>query len=113
MKGHGVVKKILSMEINRYREANKLYLSQKKYIEKVLEHFGMQGSKLVSTSLVAHFKLSSALSPQMRNEGSMSHIPYVSATRSIMYAIVCNRLNISHVVSVVSRYMDHPRKIHW
>ena len=43
MKGHGVAKKILSMEINRYREANKLYLSQKKYIEKVLELFGMQG----------------------------------------------------------------------
>ena len=43
----------------------------------------------------------------------MSHVPYASATRSIMYAIVCTRLNISHVVRVMSRYMDHPRKIHW
>ena len=43
----------------------------------------------------------------------MSHVPYVSAVGSIMYAMVYTRPNISHVVSVVSRYMDCPGKIHW
>ena len=43
----------------------------------------------------------------------MSHVPYASAVRSIMYVMVCTRPNISHAVSVVSRYMDRPRKIHW
>ena len=63
MKDLGAVKKILGMEIHRDRKVWKLYLSWKKYIEKVLERFEMQGSKLVSTPLASHFKLFSALSP--------------------------------------------------
>ena len=63
MKELGAVKKILGMETHKDRKVWKLYLSWKKYIEKVLECFGMQRSKLVSTPLAAHFKLSSALSP--------------------------------------------------
>ena len=43
----------------------------------------------------------------------MSHVPYASTVGSIMYVMVCTRLEISHAVSVVSRYMDRPRKIHW
>ena len=42
MKDLGATKKILGMEIHRDREASKLFLSHKSYIEKVLEHFGMQ-----------------------------------------------------------------------
>ena len=43
----------------------------------------------------------------------MSHVPYASTVGSIMYVMVCTRLEISHAVSVVSRYMDHLEKIHW
>ena len=43
----------------------------------------------------------------------MSHVPYASAVGIILYAMVCTRLDISHPVSVVSKYMDHLRKIHW
>ena len=43
----------------------------------------------------------------------MLHVPYASAVGNIMYAMVCTMLDISHAVSVVSRYMDRPRKIHW
>ena len=41
MKDLGVAKKILGMEIHRDQSIGKLYLSWKKYIDKVLEHFGM------------------------------------------------------------------------
>ena len=30
-----------------------------------------------------------------------------------MYAMVCTRPDISHVVGVVSEYMENPRKEHW
>ena len=43
----------------------------------------------------------------------MSHVPYSSAVGSIMYAMVCTRLDISHAISVVSRYMANPGKEHW
>ena len=63
MKDLGATKKILGMEIHRDREAGMLFLSQKSYIERVLECFGMQRSKLVSTPLATHFKLLANLSP--------------------------------------------------
>ena len=30
-----------------------------------------------------------------------------------MYAMVCTRPDISHVVGVVSKYMANPGKVHW
>ena len=74
------MKKILGMEIHRDQKEGKLYLSHKKYIEKVLKHFGMQRSKPVSTPFAAHFKLSSALLPQTKEEREyLSRVPYASA----------------------------------
>jgi 3-methyladenine DNA glycosylase AlkD len=99
MRDLGVAKKILGVEIHMDRKVGKLYLSQnKKKIknDKVLECFGMQNSKLVSTPLVAHFRLSTALSPQSKEEEQfMSCVPYSATVGSIMYAIVCACLDVS------------------
>ena len=43
----------------------------------------------------------------------MSRIPYSSAVGSLMYAMVCTRPDIAHVVGVVSRYMNNPGKENW
>jgi hypothetical protein len=43
----------------------------------------------------------------------MSRVPYSSAVGSLMYAMVCTRLDISHAVRVVRRYMNNPSKEHW
>ena len=63
MKDLGVAKKIFGMKIHRNRGEEKLFLSQKKYIEKVQERFGMLDAKPVKTLLAAHFLLSADLSP--------------------------------------------------
>ena len=103
MKNLGAAEKILGMEIHRNRQEEKLFLSQKKYIEKVLKRFGMLDAKPVKTLLAGHFRLSADLSSQTNEEEKyISHVLYASAVRSIMYAMVCTRLDISHAVSVVS-----------
>ncbi|KAG8484978.1 hypothetical protein CXB51_021839 [Gossypium anomalum] len=85
MKDLRLAKKILGMEILRYRKASKLYLCQKGYIEKVLCRFNMQNAKPVSTPLAAHFKLSPILSPQSNDEIKyMSHVPYFSVVGSLV-----------------------------
>ncbi|KAG9442249.1 hypothetical protein H6P81_018103 [Aristolochia fimbriata] len=62
----------------------------------------------------AHFRLSSGLSPQNEKEkGYMLHVPYTSAVGCLIYAVVCTRPDISHVVSVVSRFMSNPGREHW
>ena len=43
----------------------------------------------------------------------MSKVPYASVIGSLMYAMVCTRLDIAHVVGVVSRFMSKPGKQHW
>ena len=43
----------------------------------------------------------------------MSKVPYASAIGSLMYAMVCTRSDIAHLVGVVSKFMSRPRKQHW
>ena len=74
----------------------------------------MKYSKPVSTSLVGYFKLSkkSCPSTEKKKKDEMSIILYSSAIGSLMYAMVCTRLDISHVVKVVSRFLANPDKTH-
>ena len=111
MKDLGVTKKILGMEILRYRKAGKLYISHKEYIKKVLHRFNMQNAKPVSTLLATHFRLSFVLSPQSDDDVDyMSQVPYSNAVGCLMYAMVCSRLDLSYAIS---RYMANPGKEHW
>jgi len=43
----------------------------------------------------------------------MENIPYTNAVGALMYAMVCTRPDLSHAVSMVSRYMHNPGKEHW
>ncbi|GKC58333.1 hypothetical protein Tco_1085931 [Tanacetum coccineum] len=43
----------------------------------------------------------------------MSRVPYASAVRSLMFAMICTRPDIAHAVGVVSRYMAEPGRGHW
>lgn len=68
----------------------------------------MNNAKQLQTSLVNHFKLSTAQRPQTDAEQQkMAHMPYSSTVGSLMYVIVLTMLNISHV-SVVSKFMANP-----
>jgi hypothetical protein len=114
MKDLGAAKQILGMRITRDKKNHKLTLSQGEYIEKVLERFGMRDAKPVSTPLANHFKLSKEMCPKTQEEiDYMSKVLYSSAVGSLMYAMVCTRPDIAHVVGVVSRYMNNPGKEHW
>ena len=43
----------------------------------------------------------------------MSRVPYAGAVGSLMYAMVCTRPDIAHVVGVLSRFMSKLGKEHW
>jgi hypothetical protein len=110
----GAAKKILGMRITRDKKNCKLTLSQGEYIEKVLERFRMQNAKPASTPLVSHFKLTKEMCPKTQEEIEyMSRVPYSLAVGSLMYAMVCTRPDIEHVVGVVRRYINNLGKEHW
>ena len=111
MKDLGAAKQILCMRITRDRKNRKLTLSQNEYIQKVLKIFNMHNAKLVSTPFSIHFKLSNEMCTKTQEDMDyMSKVPYASTVGSLMYAMVCTRLDIAHAVGVVSRYMNNPGK---
>ena len=62
----------------------------------------------VNVPLASHFKLSSSLCPSgVEEKDYMYCVPYANAVGCLMYAMVCTRLDISHVVGVVSKYMEN------
>jgi hypothetical protein len=106
MKVLGPAKNILGMRIERDGNSNKLYLSQEKYIEKVLQKFRMDNAKVVSCPLAAHFKLSTKQCPiSDEKKKGMHNVHYASAVGSLVYAMVCTRPDIAHAISTVSRFM--------
>ena len=54
MKDLGSGKRILGIEILRDEKARKLWLSEERYIERMLVRFNMKNSKLVSTPFAGH-----------------------------------------------------------
>ena len=74
----------------------------------------MKNAKLASTPLTAHFKLSMTDCPQSKEQKlEMFKIPYASTVGSLMYAMVCTRLDIAHAIGVVSRFLFDKGKAHW
>ena len=81
---------------------------------KVFQHFSIENAKAVSTPLPGHLKLTIEMCPKTQEEeNKMSKVPYASAIGSLMYAMVCTRLDIAHVVRVISKYMSHLGIEHW
>ena len=114
MKDLGSTKRILEVDIRTNRSEGLVFLSQEKYLKKILETFDMEDSKPVQGPLAAHFKLCNLYCPKSEEERlEMTSIPYAKAVGCLMYAIVLTRPDISHDVSVVSRYMTSSSKEHW
>nr|GEX69890.1 retrovirus-related Pol polyprotein from transposon TNT 1-94 [Tanacetum cinerariifolium] len=114
MKYLGAAKRILGMKIRRNRKMGKRTLSQTDYISKVLKKFNIISCKPVPTPLAPHLKLSSHECPKFEEDKEdMSRVPYSSAIGSLMYAMVYTRPDLAHAISVVSRYMHNPGKMHW
>ncbi|XP_038885882.1 secreted RxLR effector protein 161-like [Benincasa hispida] len=114
MKDLGAAQKILGIEIYRDKDKNKLFLLQKGYIQKILSRFGMSLAKLIDTPSAVNARLSSVFSSQSEAEKKyVSRVPYTNAVGSLIYVMVCNRLDLAHVVSVVSRFIGQPGKKHW
>ena len=79
----------------------------------MLNHFGIASAKPICTPLTASIHLSELYTTKLELEKEyMFHVPYASVVGSLMYAIVCTRPNLAQAISIVSRYMGNPEKVH-
>ena len=93
----------LGMEI--VREDNKIKISQKKMIIRVLKEFNMEQSQSIKTPMEMSFNLL---------EGTMvENIPYRRLICSLMYISLVTRPDIAYSVSYLSRFLDKPTVQAW
>nr|CAN65883.1 hypothetical protein VITISV_017046 [Vitis vinifera] len=94
--------------IHRDRSRGILGLSQRTYIDKVLQ------SKPGDTPIAKGDKFSLNQCPKNSLESQeMQKIPYASAVGSLMYAQVCTRPDIAYIVGMLGRYLSNPGMDHW
>ena len=114
MKDLGNASFVLGIQILRDRSQGILRLSQKSYIEKVLNRFGMKDCSSGDTPVAKGDKFSLTQCPKNNLEiEEMQKIPYASVVGSLMYAQVCTRPDIAFIVGMLGRYMSNLGVYHW
>ena len=114
MKDLGEASYILGIKIYSDRSKRLIGLSQSMYIDKVLNRFNMNESKSGFIPMSHGVTLNDTQCASMPDEQErMSRVPYALAIGSIMYAMICTRLDVSYALSVMSRYQSNLGDAHW
>ena len=100
---------VLGMSIERDRKAKTLFTSQPKYFENLLQRFGMEDCKPVSTTMEPGKKFQKLLD----DEESFDTQTYQQAMGCLTYASTATRPYIAAAVGTLSRYMSNPSKDYW
>jgi hypothetical protein len=89
MKDLGITSYCLGLEISQDLNAGTVHISQKKYFQGVLEHFGMADCKAVSTPFPVCTKLTKEMSPKTAEEWQvMVGNDYLSVLGCVMYRML-------------------------
>ena len=114
MKDMGEASYVIGIEIFRNRSQGMLGLSQKGYINKVLERFRMENCSAGIVPIQKGDKFSERQCPKNDLERkAMESIPYSSVVGSLMYIQTCTRPDISFAVGMLGRYQSNPGIDHW
>ena len=113
MKDLGEASYILGMKIYRDRSKRMLGLSQSTYIDTVQKRFSMENFKKDYLPIGHEIFLSKKdCRTTLEEREYMSRVPYTSTVGSIMYIMICTRLDVAYSLGVVSRYQSDPRENH-
>ena len=114
MKDMGEANYVIGIEIFHDRSQGLLGLSQKTYINKILERFKMEKCSAGKVPIQKGDKFGLYQCPKNELEKEeMNNISYASIVGSLMYAQTCTRPDISFAVGMLGRYQSNPGIEHW
>ena len=114
MKDLGEASYVIGIKIHRDRKQRILKLSQKAYIEKVLERFRLKNCNGFVAPIIKRDRFSNDQCPRNALEKQqMKDIPYSSAVGSLLYSHVCTRPDIAMTVGLLGRYQSNPGLKYW
>ncbi|GJW12214.1 putative zinc finger, CCHC-type containing protein [Tanacetum coccineum] len=113
MKDLGEASYVIVIEIHRDRANGTLGLSQKAYIERILNRFNMQHC----SSIVAHVIKGDVFGSRqcLKNEfeiKEMRRIPYASVVGILKYAQVCTRPDFGYICCMLGKFQYNPGLLH-
>lgn len=110
MKDLGIAKFCVGLHITRDKVNNVIYVDQTKYIEELLEKFGMTDCNAIHTPSDPNQQLTKETPT---GDFDPSDVPYQRAVGSILYLTQGTRPDIAFAVNNVSRYNNCFTKTHW
>ena len=114
VKDMGELQYILGVRFNRDPATGNIHLSQRAYLEQMLERFGFQASNTRNTPLPAGIVLTESQSPQTEEDRKfMLDKPYREALGSLMWAQAATRPDLSFAVGLLARFQSNPGPAHW
>lgn len=108
MKDLGVAEYCLGIRITRNINESKILLDQENYLNKILEKYSMQNSKVVKTPLNTSCKFTND-----SRKIDVTKVPYREAIGSLLFLAQITRPDISYAVHVVSQFCNNPLEEHW
>jgi hypothetical protein len=108
-------KHLLGIEIIQDRVKRTISLLQRQYILKMIQKYGMQDCKSVTTPMDPGLVLSKAQCPEQNSDEwlEMQGKPYKNIVGSLMYAMVVTHPDICYAVGALARFSANLGKVHW
>jgi hypothetical protein len=105
---------LLGLKVSRDRVARTITLSQKVYVDTIVERFYLGDAKSAQTPMEPGTQLSIEQSPGTVAEAhAMQDVPYQRAIGSLMYAATSTRPDLAFPVATLSQFMCNPGRPHW
>lgn len=109
MKDLGDLCYCIGIHVERDREKGIIYLDQKKYIQEVLNKFGMNDCKSVRTPM----DMNANIHKNSEENKILHDIPYQEIIGCLLYISQVTRPDISFVINMLSKYNNKPEIEHW
>jgi hypothetical protein len=104
MKDLGELTWILGMEVKRDRVKGTIEITQKAYIELMLQRFGMEDCKPIGTPIEGYLQRTENVGPNQ---------DYMSLVGSLLYAAIVTRPDIAYAVQALGRHMQNSTDEHY
>jgi Reverse transcriptase (RNA-dependent DNA polymerase) len=105
---------VLGIEIKRDRAARTISMSQRAYIESILEEFRLSDASPLSVPAEPGAILGKHQCPEtMREKEDMMDVPYARGVGKVMYYYVATGPQIGFIVRVLAQFMLNPGRPHW
>jgi transposase InsO family protein len=108
MKDLGKLEHFLGMRITRTLDGG-ITIDQSGYIRQILERFGMESSKAVTTPIAA----GSRLTPNDSHATQTDIKQYQAMVGSLMYAMLCTRPDLAYAIQQLSQFNANPTNAHF